>query len=142
MVYELFYTALPQKGFTPADIVALYLHRGAFETVLSDEDQEQATSRWYSHTPWGQEFWLILAQWIWNLRLESGHALHPTPMCTNGKQGLNQAVRNPTSLCHVSRLVDRLTCTRLGAVLVSLGLDRGSSLTYTEGSEKLCFLNE
>jgi hypothetical protein len=80
VVYELFYTALPQKGFTPADVVALYLHRGAFETVLSDEDQEQATSRWCSHTPWGQEFWLILAQWIWNLRLELGHALHPTPM--------------------------------------------------------------
>jgi len=54
VVYKLFYTALPQKGFTLADVVALYLHRGAFETVLSDEDQEQATSRWCSHTPWGQ----------------------------------------------------------------------------------------
>ena len=30
----------------------------------------------------GQEFWLILAQWIWNLRLELGHALHPTSMRT------------------------------------------------------------
>ena len=31
--YELFYTALPVGAFTPADVVALYLHRGAFETV-------------------------------------------------------------------------------------------------------------
>ncbi len=82
VVYELFYTALPPGAFTPADVVALYLHRGAFECVLADEDQEQAPDRWCSHTAWGQEFWLILAQWIWNLRLELGHALHPTPMRT------------------------------------------------------------
>lgn len=81
-VYELFYTALPPGAFTPADVVALYLHRGAFETVLADEDKEQEADRWCSHTAWGQEFWLILAQWIWNLRLELGHALHPTPMRT------------------------------------------------------------
>ena len=80
MVYELFYTALPPGAFTPADVVALYLHRGAFETVLADEDKEQAPDRWCSHTAWGQEFWLILAQWTWNLRLELGHALHPTAM--------------------------------------------------------------
>jgi hypothetical protein len=82
MVYELFYTALPQGAFTPADVVGLYLHRGAFECVLSDEDQEQDADRWCSHTTCGQEFWQILAQWVWNLRLELGHALHPTPMRT------------------------------------------------------------
>lgn len=81
-VYELFYTALPPGAFTPADMIALYLHRGAFEMVLSDEDKEQEPDRWCSHTAWGQEFWLILAQWIWNLRLELGHAFHPTPMRT------------------------------------------------------------
>ncbi len=81
-VYELFYTALPQSAFTPADVVDLYLHRGAFECVLGDEDEEQDPDRWCSHTPWGQEFWLIVAQWIWNIRLELGHALHPTPMRT------------------------------------------------------------
>ena len=81
-VYELFYTALPPGAFTPADVVALYLHRGAFETVLSDEDKEQDSDRWCSHSAWGQEFWLILAQWTWNLRLELGHALHPTAMRT------------------------------------------------------------
>jgi len=31
--------------------------------------------RWYSHTPCGQEFSQILAQWIWNLRLELGQKL-------------------------------------------------------------------
>jgi len=82
VVYELFFTALPVDAFTPADVVARYLHRGAFETVLSDEDQEQDPDRWCSHTAWGQEFWLILAQWIWNLRLALGHALHPTPLRT------------------------------------------------------------
>jgi hypothetical protein len=82
VVYELFYTALPQAAFTPADVVDLYLHRGAFECVLADEDQEQDADRWCSHTRWGQEFWQILAQWVWNLRLELGHALHPMPMRT------------------------------------------------------------
>jgi hypothetical protein len=82
MVYELFYTALPQGAFSPADVVGLYLHRGAFECVLSDEDQEQDPDRWCSHTAWGQEAWQILSQWVWNVRLELGHALYPTPMRT------------------------------------------------------------
>ncbi len=81
-VYELFYTALPPGAFTSADVVALYLHRGAFETVLADEVKEQEPDRWCSHTAWGQECWLIVAQWTWNLRLELGHALHPAPMRT------------------------------------------------------------
>ncbi len=82
VVYELFFTALPSGAFSAADVVELYLHRGAFETVLSDEDQEQDPDRWCSHTACGQEFWQILCQWIWNLRLELGQALHPTPMRT------------------------------------------------------------
>ena len=40
IVYELFLTTLPQGAFTAADVVALYLHRGAFENALSDEDIE------------------------------------------------------------------------------------------------------
>ncbi len=36
MVYELFVTQLPQNAFTASDVVALYLHRGAFETALAD----------------------------------------------------------------------------------------------------------
>lgn len=82
VVYELFFTALPPVAFTPADVVDLYLHRGAFETTLADEDKEQDPDRWVSRTPCGQEFWQILAQWMWNVRLELGHRLHPTPMRT------------------------------------------------------------
>jgi hypothetical protein len=41
VVYELFFTNLPQAAFTASDVVAFYLHRGAFETVLSDEDVDQ-----------------------------------------------------------------------------------------------------
>lgn len=75
IVYELFLTMLPQEAFTAADVVALYLHRGAFENALGDEDIEQETDRWCSHTAWGQECWQIISQWVWNLRLELGHHL-------------------------------------------------------------------
>ena len=40
IVYELFFTNLPQRAFTAVDVVELYLHRGAFEPTLSDEDQK------------------------------------------------------------------------------------------------------
>src|SRR3989440_9333816 len=79
-VYELFLTTAPQAAFTCADVLALYLHRGAFETVLSDEDREQDTDRWCSRAACGQEFWHIVNQWLWNLRLEFGQHLSPTPM--------------------------------------------------------------
>ena len=82
VVYELFFTALPQDAFTASDVVALYLHRGAFEPVLADEDQEQDPDRWCSHAPAGQEAWQIVSQWVWNLRLELGHLLEPTPLRT------------------------------------------------------------
>jgi hypothetical protein len=60
----------------------LYLHRGAFEPLLSDEDSELDPDRWCSHSAWGQETWQIVAQWIWNVRLELGHQLHPDPLRT------------------------------------------------------------
>jgi hypothetical protein len=82
VVYELFLTNLPQSAFTAADVVALYLHRGAFETTLADEDVEQDPDRWCSHTACGQETWHILSQWVWNLRLELGHQLAPDPVRT------------------------------------------------------------
>jgi hypothetical protein len=82
VVYELFFTALPQRGFTASDVVELYLHRGAFESALSDEDREIDPDRWCSHSAWGQEAWQCVAQWVWNLRLELGHQLEPTPLRT------------------------------------------------------------
>ena len=41
MVYELFVSTLPSPAFTASDVLDLYLHRGSFETVLADEDDEQ-----------------------------------------------------------------------------------------------------
>src|SRR5260221_7203922 len=82
VVYELFLTNLPQQGFTACDVVELYLHRGAFEPALSDEDQEIDPDRWCSHSAGGQECWQLIAQWVWNLRLELGHQLEPTPIRT------------------------------------------------------------
>jgi hypothetical protein len=82
IVYELFISTLPSRAFTASDVLDLYLHRGSFETVLADEDKEQASDRWYSHTPCGQEFGQILAQWIWNLRLELGQTLSPAELRT------------------------------------------------------------
>jgi hypothetical protein len=81
-VYELFFTNLPQSAFTARDVVELYLHRGAFEPTLADEDQEQDPDRWCSHAAWGQECWQVVSQWVWNLRLELGHRLHPSPLRT------------------------------------------------------------
>jgi hypothetical protein len=69
-VYELFFTSLPQQSFTAVDIVELYLHRGAFEPALSDEDAELDPDRWCSHAACGQECWQLIAQWVWNLRQE------------------------------------------------------------------------
>jgi len=82
MVYELFVSTLPSPAFTASDVLDLYLHRGSFETALADEDNEQESDRWYSHTPCGQEFAQILAQWVWNLRLELGQQLSSTELCT------------------------------------------------------------
>jgi hypothetical protein len=82
VVYELFFSTLPQQGFTACDVVELYLHRGAFEPALADEDAELDPDRWCSHAAWGQEAWQIISQWIWNLRLEVGHQLHPDPVRT------------------------------------------------------------
>jgi len=80
IVYELFFTNLPQQAFTASDVVGLYLHRGAFEPALADEDTEQDPDRWCSHSAWGQECWQVVSQWVWNLRLELGHQLEPTPI--------------------------------------------------------------
>jgi len=81
-VYELFVSTLPSPAFMASDVLDLYLHRGSFETVLADEDDEQDSDRWYSHTSCGQEFAQILAQWVWNLRLELGQQLTSTELRT------------------------------------------------------------
>jgi hypothetical protein len=97
IVYELFFTNLPQQAFTAVDVVELYLHRGAFEPVLSDEDQEIDPDRWCSHTACGQEAWCIVSQWVWNLRLEFGHQLQPDPIRT-----VSRLLQLPPRLKHSS----------------------------------------
>src|SRR5260221_3343481 len=82
LVYELFVTTLPQHAFAPKDVLDLYLHRGSFETVLADEDGEQDPDRWCSRSPTGQEFWQIVNQGVWNVRLELGQHLSPTILRT------------------------------------------------------------
>jgi hypothetical protein len=82
VVYELFVTNLPRDAFPAADVLALYLHRGAFEPTLADEDGELDPDRWCSHSAWGQEAWQCVAQWVWNLRLELGHHLKPEQVRT------------------------------------------------------------
>jgi hypothetical protein len=71
-VYEQFVTTLPAEGFLATDVLDLYQGRGAFEGTLADEDREGDPDRWCSLTACGQEFWQIVWQWVWNLRL----ALH------------------------------------------------------------------
>jgi hypothetical protein len=100
LIYELFLTKLPQEAFTASDVVALYLHRGSFETTLSDEDAEQDPDRWCSHAACGQEAWQVVSQWIWNLRLELGHQLEPEPIRTTEFAPALSAVKDhpaPTS---------------------------------------------
>jgi hypothetical protein len=82
VVYELFVSTILAPAMTANDLLDLYLHRGSFETVLADEDWEQDPDRWCSRTPCGQEFWQILSQWVWNLRLEFGQHCSPTPLRT------------------------------------------------------------
>ncbi|MGO8949916.1 MAG: hypothetical protein ACLQUY_20120 [Ktedonobacterales bacterium] len=62
-------TTLPADGFLATDVLDLYQGRGAFEGTLADEDQEGDPDRWCSLTTAGQEFWQIVWQWVWNLRL-------------------------------------------------------------------------
>jgi hypothetical protein len=82
VVYELFVSTILAQAVTANDLLDLYRHRGSFETVLADEDYEQDPDRWCSHTPYGQEFWQILSQWVWNLRLEFGQHCSAEPLRT------------------------------------------------------------
>src|SRR5262249_52790692 len=68
-VYEQFVTSLSPERLLATDVLDLYQGRGAFEGTLADEDREGDPDRWCSLTACGQEFWQIVWQWVWNLRL-------------------------------------------------------------------------
>jgi hypothetical protein len=83
LVYERCFTNLPQGAFTAADVVALAPPiAGPLNPPLPIRDQEQDPDRWCSHSPCGQQAWQLVCQWVWNLRLELGHQLEPTPVRT------------------------------------------------------------
>jgi hypothetical protein len=79
-VYEHFVTTLPSESFLATDVLDLYQGRGAFEGTLADEDREGDPDRWCSLTPGGQEFWHIIWQWVWNLRLAFSTRWSETPL--------------------------------------------------------------
>ncbi len=79
--YELFITTWPVDGVLVEDALDLYHGRGAFEAVLSDEDVEEDPDRWCSYTHWGQEFWQIACQWVWNLPLSLGKRMQGAELC-------------------------------------------------------------
>lgn len=82
-IYELFFTDRKPEALTAQDLLSLYFARGGFEQTLREEDLEQDPDRWTSSNPHGQEFWQILSQWVWNLRLRLGAAaLAPETRCT------------------------------------------------------------
>jgi hypothetical protein len=81
-VYELFVTDRTSEALTACDVLSLYFARGGFEQTLSEEDREQDGDRWVSGNPHGQEFWQILAQWAWNLRLRLGALAQPPTLRT------------------------------------------------------------
>jgi hypothetical protein len=79
-VYEQFVTSLPPDGFLATDVLDLYQGRGAFEGTLADEDREGDPDRWCSLSAAGQEFWQIVWQWVWNLRLAFSLSWSATPL--------------------------------------------------------------
>src|SRR6266568_3936340 len=127
VVYELFWTKLPQSAFTASDVVSLSLHRGSFETALEDEDQEQEPDRWCSHSAWGRKpgrSWLSGAgtcDWSW------GTSLPPFPVRTTefapARRAPNEyAPTNPASLASsapASGYAPPPTATRLGKLAAS-----------------------
>jgi len=129
VVYELLLTNLPQNAFTSSDVVSLYLHRGAFETALEDEDEEQDPDRWCSHSAWGELAWQIVAQWTWNLRLELGHQLKPEPLRTTEfapalppqNEHVPTRPTSPPASAPASGYAPPATATRLGKLAASPG---------------------
>ena len=119
VVYELFFTTLPQRAFTACAVVELYVHRGAFEPALADEDSEQDPDVWCSHAAWGELAWQIISQWVCNIRLELGHQLEPMPVRTTEfapalPSGSSQAATRPASSAPASGYGPPTTATRLG----------------------------
>ena len=121
IVYEFFVSTLPSKAVTASDILDLYMHRGSFETVLADEDKEQEMDRWYSHTPCGQEFAQILAQWVWNLRGELGQQLSPSELRTRrfcSRAGGRTSFNRSAETCGRTTSCGHVRSTAMGSLII------------------------
>ena len=78
-IYELVATDRTAAQWDAARAYTLYQERGAFEATLGQEDRELPTDRWVSFADHGQEFWQILCQWVWNLRLRAAARARAAP---------------------------------------------------------------
>ena len=136
MVYELFVTTAPSPAFTAADVLALYLHRGSFETVLADEDREQDPDRWCSRTPCGQEFCQILHQWLWNRRLAFGQQLTPSALrLTEFAPALVAPIVEAAPIVEVAPIVEAAPVVEASLVVrgVSYGPPHWARRSWTSG---------
>jgi len=137
-VYELFVSTLPSPAFTASDVLDLYLHRGSFGTVLADEDVEQGSDRWYSRTPCGQEFAQILAQWVWNLRLELGQTLSPSELYTTEFAPAHTV--EPIHACEPAEPVECMTLNK--STSVAYGPPKFARPSFTHGFPGSAFTSQ
>ena len=74
-VYELVVTNLLPESASAAEVMSLYLGRGALEATLAQEDREMSTDRWITHRAPGQDLFQVICQWVWNHRIVLGAAM-------------------------------------------------------------------
>ncbi|HEY6410340.1 MAG TPA: hypothetical protein VIY29_23050, partial [Ktedonobacteraceae bacterium] len=84
----------------------------------------------YSHTPCGQEFCQILAQWVWNLRLELGQQLSPSDPRTT--EFAKAVVIEPT-LAIKPEPIDELASVSKPTSQVSYGPPQWAQPSFTGG---------
>jgi hypothetical protein len=137
LVYELFVSTIAAPALTANDLLDLYRHRGSFETVLADEDREQDPDRWCSRTPCGQEFWQILSQWVWNLRLELGQHLSPVELRTTQWASADQQAPAPEPLFALEQIPIKRS---VGTNLSDYGPPQWARASFTGGFPATAFL--
>lgn len=97
-VYELFVTNLPPHAATAAEVVSLYLARGALEATLAQEDREMSTDRWITHRAAGQDLFQMISQWVWNHRVVLGKAMLSEPALRVTPWDVAVATTEPTPI--------------------------------------------
>ena len=81
IVYELFFTNLPQQRFTASDVVELYLHRGAFEpAAFRSRIRNKIPTVGVATRPGGRSAGNWSPNGSGTSALELGHQLEPAPV--------------------------------------------------------------